>query len=484
MPLSPVSPKRSRLTALFLVVSLLVLATGVWALPPLARWGPGPTPLEVELSTERARNADLKRQVDAFSARRPHPVVSDGTQAARADDLKARLDAAKTDARADDLKRQLAKVGLAGEARGNDLARQLRIAYSRSPAVDGVQRARADDLATQNDELEALLTRPRPSVELSVSATLTKDQLLASRNLFGLYTAQSPFSYAEVDLVQADVGRQADIVGYFQSFLDPFRPDAIKDTWRRGQVPLLTWESQPQVGAVTPDMSDYSIPVILSGRYDELIRSYADGIRDLGLPVILRFDHEMNGTWYPWSEVRGWDGSSVNGNRRGDYAAMWRHVHDIFEAEGANAYTVWLWSPNRVNRIPSQPSPAEFYPGDDVVDWVGMSGYNRPGDEAPSFEDTYGSTLPLLRQSTSTKPIFLSEIGATEDGGHKPAWIVSLFQGLQANLDIIGFAWFSLTVSGRFEGKMETNDWRLNSTSQASGAMKDQLAQWGYGRPI
>ena len=49
-------------------------------------------------------------------------------------------------------------------------------------------------------------------------------------------------------------------------------------------------------------------------------------------------------------------------------------------------------------------------------------------------------TLPHLRDATRTKPIFLAEIGATELGGKKPAFIADLFQGLADNPDVNGFA--------------------------------------------
>ena len=46
-------------------------------------------------------------------------------------------------------------------------------------------------------------------------------------------------------------------------------------------------------------------------------------------------------------------GNSLNGNSPGDYVKMWRHVHDIFEAEGANQYVIWVWAPNIVNNLPA-----------------------------------------------------------------------------------------------------------------------------------
>ena len=472
---------RQRIVAATIAASFLAVSVGVWISPPIRRWAKGPTATEVALASEQARANDLKNRLDEATRRlrQPRPVPVDTEQLARAEDLKAQIA---------ELEEIIARPDLdAGErARAEDLLGQLKDAERKlrepsAPLSDLGQKARADDLAAQNEAMERELSRPRPVIEPPVVAALTRGQIAAGRNLFGIYTTQAPFSMAEVDLVQGLVERKANVVGYFQSFEDPFRADAIKEPWKRGQVPLLTWEPQAQVGVVTAEQPQYKLSNIIGGNFDGFIRSYARGIRDLGLPVIMRFAHEMNGRWYPWSEVSGFEDRSVNGNARGEYVAMWRHVHAIFEAEGANQYTIWLWSPNRVNKIPSQPVPAEYYPGDDVVDWIGMSGYLRPNDEETDFNGTFGSTLDLLRQATGSKPIFLSEIGATEIGGDKPAWIRSLFSGLQANPDINGFAWFSLPVTSTVDGERNTNDWRINSSPSSTNAMREELAGSGWG---
>ena len=73
------------------------------------------------------------------------------------------------------------------------------------------------------------------------------------------------------------------------------------------------------------------------GRHDAYIRSWARDLKRFGNPVFLRFAQEMNGNWYPWAE-------DANGNKPGEYARMWRHVHDIFTAEGATNVK-WVWCP-------------------------------------------------------------------------------------------------------------------------------------------
>jgi hypothetical protein len=466
-----------------LTIGLVALSAGVWASPSARRWAQAPDPRAVELATQRARADDLKRRLDEATDRLRERRPDDAAERARADDLSRRLDDAEAQ-----LGRPRPDEG-AAVARADDLAERLRQAADRlraprPPSGDPVQRARAEDLATQVRTLTERLSRPRAPVESAVTATMTRAEIVAARHLFGLYTTQSPFNFAEVNAVEAAVERRADIVGYFQSWADEFRPDAVRETWSRGAVPLITWESRSVGGPATGgDDPAYSLPVILSGRYDDYLRRWARGVRDLGLPLIMRFDHEMNAPWYPWAEVAVSAGTNVNGNRRGDFARTWRHVHDIFTQEGANDLVVWLWSPNRVNRIPQQPPPVEFYPGDDYVDWIGMSGYHRSYDPAPTFDDTFGPTLRLLR-AAAAKPILLAEIGATEIGGDKAAWERDLFRGLAGNPDIVGFAWFNLTVTSSVGGELVTNDWRIDSSRASIEAMRDGLALSGLGRPL
>lgn len=302
---------------------------------------------------------------------------------------------------------------------------------------------------------------------------------------FGMYTTQAPFSFATFDDTAQKAGATPTIVGYFSGWDKPFRTDAVTKAWDRGLMPLLTWESHPSTAANDEkEQPEYSLPVILGdpqagvpGAFDEYLRQYARDVAALGLPLGIRLNHEMNGDWYPWSEQTK-TGEPINGNRVGDYAKTWRHVHDIFEQEGANQYVVWLWAPNIVNNLPDNlkaPGVLEsLYPGDEYVDWVGLSGYNRPpyreGNDS-TFEYTFGTSLDELRAITD-KPILLAEIGASEVGGTKPQWISSLFEALTLpeNDDVIGFSWFNITVTSTVRGELVTNDWRIDSRRSTTEA--------------
>lgn len=288
---------------------------------------------------------------------------------------------------------------------------------------------------------------------------------------FGMYTEQAPFNWSTLDNTAAKIGAAPNLVGYFSGWDESFRSEAVTRSWEQGRVPLLTWESRP-IGSANDviDEPEYSLPIIIDGGFDDYLRQYARDIVATDLPLVIRFNHEMNGVWYPWNEVTS-KGASINGNSRGDFVDTWRHVHDIFEEEGANDLVGWLWSPNIVNNLPAlQKDPAflaSLYPGDDYVDWVGLSGYLRPafkeGQEF-TFDYSFGASLDQLRALTD-KPILLAEVGASETGGHKPEWVESFFDAFTdpENSDIVGFAWFSLAVTTYVEGQRSTNDWRIDS---------------------
>lgn len=305
--------------------------------------------------------------------------------------------------------------------------------------------------------------------------TPSRDDLLSpDRVRFGLYTEQAPFNYSESDLVARAVGKKPDTIGFFLGWDQGFRPDAVTKAWRQGMLPLLTWESLPNLPLAvrTTADEDYEMSRILGGEFDDYIDQFALDVKDLGLPLIIRLNQEMNADYYPWSDTQKY-------NKRGEYVALWRYVVDRFRAIGADRHVIWLWTPNRVDDIP-QKQIGSFYPGDDYVDWVGVDGYWRNKSKTCSFAVTYARTLGLLRALTR-KPIFIGEVGATESADKKVLWLNSFFESLPRNPDIIGFAWFSLTVAGGVGEATSSNDWRINSSKASVAAFRAGIADPRYG---
>lgn len=493
---------KARIATGAIAAALLAVTLVVWNLPSVSSLvtgeEDGPSALEQQLTEE---NQHLAGQLQSSRARADslREVLAD-EQAARE---KGEQDAAAAQAEreaAQDAAQETAGDGDEGRSGGSGSSGSSR--SNRSAAGGGGSAAGAGAAVAGSGSGGSAPTpgtaggaanpvAPRPSDPGAPAGSGATPQAPSKAELldpdsryFGMYTEQAPFSWATFDAAAEQVGRSQNMVGYFGGWDEDYRANAVTRAWERGMLPMLTWESRP-IGAKNDvvEEPDYSLPTIIAGDFDAYLTRYAQDIVATGLPLAIRLDHEMNGVWYPWSEQTA-SGGSINGNQRGDYVRMWQHVHDIFQAAGANDLVIWVWAPNRIDNLaPSLQSVDTLrglYPGDDYVDWVGMSGYQRPpypDDFEPTFTNTFGRTLDRLRQ-VSDKRILLAEVGASEIGGTKPQWVTSFFEGLDpgANDDVIGFAWFNLAVTTYISGELATNDWRVDSRANSLAAFRAGIA--------
>lgn len=144
-----------------------------------------------------------------------------------------------------------------------------------------------------------------------------------------------------------------------------------------------------------------------------------------GVPVFVRFAHEMNGSWYSWSQQP---------------TAYIRAFRTLAEAvHQRTALSAMLWAPNYGGGYPfaggryeASPQSSDFhlldtnqdghldmsddmyapyYPGDDAVDWVGMSVYHW-GNQHPWGENEIPEAGKFTAQITGTY------LGL--DGDHRP----------------------------------------------------------------
>lgn len=191
-----------------------------------------------------------------------------------------------------------------------------------------------------------------------------------------------------------------------------------------------------------------------------------------GVPVFLRFAHEMNGSWYPWSQ------------RPAEYVDTFRRVADAVHQLAPR--TAMVWAPNYGGGYPftggkyaATPGSADFarldtdsdgrltmaddpyapyYPGDDAVDWVGLSlyhwgarypwGANVPpepgklvalltgayhgtaGDEraVPDFYTAFGVRHGKPVAITETAALYAPDHGGPTAAQVKDPWIAQVYQ--------------------------------------------------------
>jgi beta-mannanase len=271
-------------------------------------------------------------------------------------------------------------------------------------------------------------------------------------------TPGGPLAVAELDEVTNLVNEAPSIILSYKDFQQA-PPLAELDAARaRGAVVLLTWE--PWTWGVGTSQPAYSLDRITAGDFDPYLRQWGQALAGWGHPVLLRFGHEMNGNWYPWSE-------QVNGNGPGDYVAAWRHVHDVVASTGASNIT-WIWNPN----VPYWGSAelGALYPGSSYVDAVALDGYNwgaSTSSEWVSPSQLFGEGLAQLRSLAPGKQILVAETSSSEQGGSKAEWNTSLVSYLASQADVTALVWFNFNKEA---------DWRINSSVASASALRTGLA--------
>jgi hypothetical protein len=307
---------------------------------------------------------------------------------------------------------------------------------------------------------------PTPTQAPVIPSPPAAPEPLAHHVALGIYTPGFPGSMGAVSQVEDLVAQPAALVMWYEHWGGPwsaFNAIDVQAVVDRGSIPVITWMSDDPSAPGYPAVASqgaYTNRSIVAGQHDAYVRSWAQGLRNVRGTVVLRFDHEMNGNWYAWAPGAG-------GQTALDYVAAWRHVHTIFEAEGV-ANVQWMWSPN-VAYSGSAPL-ASLYPGDAYVDRIGVDGYNWGTTVAwhtwQSFSQIFGSTLANLHQ-ISNKPLMIAEVGSTEVGGNKAAWITDFFKTLAEDRSITGFISFDVN---------KETDWRINSSASSLAAFKAGLS--------
>lgn len=287
--------------------------------------------------------------------------------------------------------------------------------------------------------------------------------------------ADAPWDFRSVEQFEQNAGKQVSIIHWGQPWWHCYSQcgyqyfasqraqyDKVRE---HGAIPLVDWGSWDYAASNVVEQPRFSLRTIIHGEHDNYIRGWATQARDWGHPFFLRFNWEMNGNWFPWSE-------EVNGNQAGEFVLAWRHVHAIFEDVGADNVT-WVWCPTTLHggAIPLE----RLYPGDAYVDWTCMDGYNwGTHPEAPdrwrSFYTLFAPTYRRLLLLAPEKPIMIGEMASTEVGGSKVEWIEqALTHDLPYRFPAIrAVLWFNWEHNGM--------DWVIESSPEAQAAFAAAIA--------
>ena len=281
--------------------------------------------------------------------------------------------------------------------------------------------------------------------------------------VFGVYHAPHIDYWKELSGLEEGIDFKFELIMEYFSFGVPFDDVKrnIRQVYEKDRFMLVTL--QPFVSDSAKDFSGSSlIPKIANGDYDELLFSWAMGLRELGEPVFLRFANEMNGDWVEWCS---WF-YSLDPDL---YILAWNRIHTLFRKVGAdNVY--FVWNPHD-RTYPDYNWNKEYlyYPGDSKVDCIGLTAYNngitRPNEKWRTFEECYSKLYREYMQRYYAKPFMITEFACNEIGGSKSEWITQGLKLLEENYPNIRMAVWWNGIDDRWI-------YDIDSTSESKEAFK------------
>jgi hypothetical protein len=175
----------------------------------------------------------------------------------------------------------------------------------------------------------------------------------------------------------------------------------------------------------------------------ERVREFARGVKRLGHPVLFRLNNEMNTDWCSYSGI-------INLSDPEIYTAVWRTVYDIFREEGADN-AIWVWNPNNNSYPPCRWNGVmSYYPGDEYVQMLGVTGYNTGTYYADlyaevwrEFREIYDDIQRKYEGTFEDFPWIITEFASSGFGGDKAKWIDGMFENLERYEQIKLAVWFN-----------------------------------------
>ena len=280
--------------------------------------------------------------------------------------------------------------------------------------------------------------------------------------MFGAYV--DPW---HVDDWARDIGAAPQAVAKFEAFsrrrtLDHYAAESRRQGIRRMMVSWEPWTPVPSalgVAAQSAPQPGYRNIDVARGAQDRYITAFARSLARYPGTVYLRYAHEMNGYWYPWSR----DPKA--------YRWAWRRMVRLFALAGArNVRFVWavnanLYEPPGVWRRTLR----RYWPGRRYVDLVGSTMIDFGGSKDYPVR-AFAGRLRALRRSYR-KPIVLAETNTDYRG--RVRWLGDLRAMLRGMPWIRAIMWSQLPSRGKVQQRGTGNvDWDIRRDPAAASELR------------
>ncbi len=224
----------------------------------------------------------------------------------------------------------------------------------------------------------------------------------------------------------------------------------------------------------------FTLERIARGDFDADLAAWGRAAHAFATPLMVEYGTEANGQWFSWNGF--WHGKNANGPAL--FRTAYRHIVQVIRRAGANNIT-WVFHLN----VDDDPQASwnrfeNYYPGDDVIDWVGVSVYGSQTPTDPPCDAFRDELDPIYARLTAMtrRPILIAEMGVILNAANcdAPTWITSALHDLLSARwpRIHGVAWWNdWWDNGTTNNPAQITDMRLQDFPQAAAAWRAQVAR-------
>ena len=230
----------------------------------------------------------------------------------------------------------------------------------------------------------------------------------------------------------------------------------------------------------------FTMQNIIDGKFDKELEEWAKDAKKDNIPLLIDFAVEANGDWFSWSGIyNGRDKKDGYGDKNyfdgaERYRDAYRHIIDIFRDENVKHIT-WFFHADIYSNPDKKWNRAKlYYPGDDYIDWIGVSLYGAQNPKEnywDSFSQILEERYKSIKEISTKKPIALLEFGVTDNHpmGNKSEWLEDAFETILGG-KYIGFKAISYWHETWEEEDGVFSTLRIDSSQESLGVFKKYIS--------
>ena len=201
------------------------------------------------------------------------------------------------------------------------------------------------------------------------------------------------------------------------------------------------------------DQTDFQVlRNITAGRYDSEIGKFYKILSQTEQHIYVRYAHEMEIpiTRYPWQSQ-----DPV------EYIHSYRYFMNFLDVFPRNMSRIWGPAGDR--------GSIEWYPGDDVVDFVSIAIYGLPDKNItdPEMQETFSTIFnrKIWRLRFIDKPVFITEFGVKGPDEYQRKWLEDAAVVIRNNPQVVGINYFNMSDTPKAWGDIKPPDWSISAAT-------------------